>query len=197
MADNKLANPGPIGLMGFGMTTMLLNIHNAGLTPLDGHILGMGLFVGGLAQIIAGIFEFKKGNTFASLAFTMYGSFWITLVYLLVYSPIKATPGTLGTFLLIWGLFTAYMFVCTFKMSKTHVFIFGTLLILFALLVVDNYLKAAGAVEAGKLVGRIAGFEGIICGASAFYLAMAEVVNEVFGKERIPIGFFKKDKAEP
>jgi hypothetical protein len=82
-------------------------------------------------------------------------------------------------------------------MSKTHVFIFGTLLLLFILLVLDNYLKAAGAMDAGKLVGRIAGFEGIICGASAFYLAMAEVVNEVYGKAVLPIGFFRKDKAEP
>lgn len=191
--DNKLGNPGPIGLMGFGLTTILLNIHNAGFTALDGHILGMGIFVGGIAQIIAGILEIKRGSTFAGTAFTLYGSFWITLVYMLVYSPVKITPGGLGTFLLVWGLFSTYMFIGTFRLNKALQFTFGTLVLLFALLVVDNYLKAAGAVEAGKLFGKIAGFEGIICGASAFYVAMAEILNEVYGKEVLPLGAVKKE----
>ncbi|HPK53800.1 MAG TPA: acetate uptake transporter, partial [Smithellaceae bacterium] len=96
----KMGNPGPIGLLGFGMTTVLLNIHNAGLTPLDDHILAMGIFVGGLAQVIAGILENKRGNTFASTAFTLYGFFWIALVWMVYH---KFTAGTLATYLMIWG----------------------------------------------------------------------------------------------
>ena len=190
--ENKYGNPGPIGLMGFGMTTLLLNIHNAGFTALDGHILGMGLFVGGLAQVLAGMIELKKGKTFPGVAFTLYGFFWISLVYMLVYSPIKINPASLGTFLLMWGLFTVYMFIGTLRINKALQIVFGTLTILFALLVIDNYLKAAGMLDAGKLVGKIAGFVGIICGASAFYLAMAEVLNEVYGKNVLPIGEVKK-----
>lgn len=83
MSSNNIANPGPLGLMGFGMTTILLNIHNAGFFPLTSVILSMGIFYGGIAQIIAGIFEYKKGNTFAATAFSSYGLFWLSLVGLL------------------------------------------------------------------------------------------------------------------
>ncbi len=191
MAEGKMGNPGPIGLMGFGMTTILLNIHNAGFTALDGHILGMGIFVGGLAQVIAGAFEMKKGSTFAGTAFTLYGFFWIALVYILKYSG-GVNPASLGTFLLVWGLFSTYMFIGTFKMNKALQFTFGTVVILFALLIVDNYLKAAGAREAGELFGRIAGYVGILCGGGAFYTAMAEILNEVYGREVLPLGHVKK-----
>ena len=82
--DDNLANPAPLGLMGFGMTTVLLNLHNVGLWPIGAMILGMGIFYGGLAQVIAGIMEFKKGNTFGTTAFTSYGFFWLSLVFLLI-----------------------------------------------------------------------------------------------------------------
>src|SRR5512144_2046276 len=84
MEQNNLANPAPLGLMGFGMTTVLLNIHNAGFFPVVSMVLAMGIFYGGVAQIIAGIIEFKKGNTFGTPAFTSYGLFWLTLVALWV-----------------------------------------------------------------------------------------------------------------
>lgn len=84
MSSNNIANPGPLGLMGFGMTTILLNIHNAGFFPLTSVILSMDIFYGGIAQIIAGIFEYKKGNTFAATAFSSYGLFWLSLVGLLM-----------------------------------------------------------------------------------------------------------------
>lgn len=181
----KMGNPGPIGLLGFGMTTVLLNIHNAGFTPLDDHILAMGIFVGGLAQVIAGILENKRGNTFASTAFTLYGFFWIALVWMVYH---KFTHGTLATYLLIWGIFSFFMFIGTLRLNKTLQFIFGTLTLLFAMLTIGNYMVAAGAVEGGKFFLNITGFEGIICGASAIYLAAAEVLNEVYGREVLPIG---------
>jgi hypothetical protein len=181
----KMGNPGPVGLLGFGMTTVLLNIHNAGFTNLDDHILAMGIFVGGLAQVIAGILENKRGNTFASTAFTLYGFFWIALVWLVYHTH---TAGGLATFLMIWGVFSAFMFIGTFKLNKALQVIFGTLTLLFALLVIGNYAIAAGAVDMGKSILHVAGYEGIICGGSAIYLAAAEVLNEVYGKEVLPIG---------
>jgi hypothetical protein len=181
----KMGNPGPIGLLGFGMTTVLLNIHNAGFTSLDDHILAMGIFVGGLAQVIAGILENKRGNTFASTAFTLYGFFWIALVWMVYHT--HSTAG-LATYLLVWGIFSFFMFIGTLKLNKTLQFIFGTLTLLFALLTIWNYMVAAGAVDGGKFILHIAGFEGIICGASAMYLAFAEILNEVYAREVFPIG---------
>ena len=94
MHTNKLANPGPLGLMGFGMTTVLLNLHNAGFFPLNSAIISMGIFFGGTAQIPAGLLEYKKGNTFGMTAFTAYGSFWLSPVGLLLLprlGPAEAT----------------------------------------------------------------------------------------------------------
>src|SRR5512143_4045074 len=107
---NGLANPAPLGLMGFGMTTVLLNIHNAGFFPIDSMILAMGIFYGGIAQVIAGILEFRKGNTFGVTAFTSYGLFWLTLVALLIMpqfgwaAAAKSPNGFMGWYLFMWGL---------------------------------------------------------------------------------------------
>ncbi|HEY3447875.1 MAG TPA: acetate uptake transporter, partial [Myxococcales bacterium] len=111
----KTANPAPLGLMGFGMTTVLLNIHNAGFFPISAMILSMGLCYGGIAQVIAGVLEFKKGNTFGLTAFTSYGFFWISLVVLIVGPRTglmdKTPEGYMGWYLTMWGVFTAFMFV--------------------------------------------------------------------------------------
>ncbi len=186
MDQEKLSNPAPLGLMGFGMTTVLLNIHNAGFFELNTMILAMGIFYGGIAQIIAGILEFKKGNTFGMVAFTSYGSFWLTLVALLVLPEMgwwesAPTAGAMAAYLACWGLFTFCMFFGTLKKNRALQFVFLSLTILFALLAIGD---AAGSAT----IVRIAGFEGIICGISAWYLAMAEVINEAHGKEILPIG---------
>ena len=192
MAKNDiLANPAPLGLMGFGMTTVLLNIHNAGFFSLGTMILAMGICYGGLAQIIAGILEFKKGNTFGVTAFTSYGLFWLSFVFLLILPSLFPTfekPGdtALGTYLFFWGLFTGLMFISTLKKPKALQFVFLTLTILFWLLALSHFIGSLS--ETGKLIGTIAGYEGIICGLSAIYLAMAEVVNETYKKIVLPIG---------
>ncbi len=182
---HKTANPAPLGLMGFGMTTILLNIHNAGFFPISAMILSMGVFYGGIAQIIAGILEFKKGNTFGTTAFTSYGFFWLTLVALLVGPRVgimDPTPqGYMGLYLLLWGVFTLFMFFGTLKANRALQFVFLSLVVLFFLLAVRDFTGST-------LVGTIAGWEGIICGASAFYLAMAEVLAEQLGREVLPIG---------
>jgi succinate-acetate transporter protein len=186
---DMLANPAPLGLMGFGMTTVLLNIHNAGFFPEVGSmVLGMGIFFGGIAQIIAGILEYKKGNTFGLTAFVSYGSFWLTLVAMLVLPKLGLCPappaGFVGCYLFMWGLFTGLMFIGTLKANKTLQFIFASLTVLFFLLAAEHWLPASAA----HTIGRIAGFEGIVCGLSAIYLAMAEVINEMHGKTLLPIG---------
>ena len=185
MAEKEiLANPAPLGLMGFGMTTVLLNMHNAGVFTLGSMILAMGIFYGGLAQIIAGILEYKKGNTFGVTAFTSYGLFWLTLVGLLIIPQIvpgfDAPEGTaMGSYLFMWGLFTMLMFIGTLKKNLSLSVVFFTLFILFYLLALENW---------GIVSGAWIGIEGIICGFSAIYLAMAEVINESLGKTILPVG---------
>src|SRR3984885_14802649 len=115
---DKTGNPAPLGLMGFGMTTILLNLHNTGFIGLDAMVLSMGIFYGGLAQVIAGIMEWKKGNTFAATAFTSYGMFWLSLVALLILPKsglgVAGAAGlTMPAFLAAWGVFTAVLFVGT------------------------------------------------------------------------------------
>ncbi len=183
--EQKLANPAPLGLMGFGMTTILLNIHNAGFFPLSAMILAMGICYGGIAQVIAGILEFKKGNTFGMTAFVSYGFFWLSLVALIVLPKLgwaEPTPhGFMAWYLVVWGIFTFFMFLGTFKSNKVLQFIFLSLTILFFMLAARDFTGNAA-------IGTLAGYEGIICGASAFYLAMAEVINEVYDRTVLPIG---------
>ncbi len=111
--EQKLANPGPLGLAGFGMTTVLLNLHNAGFFPVTSAIMVMGVFFGGLAQIIAGILEYKRGNTFGTVAFISYGFFWMALVGIWtlpavgVVQPVSAID--MGWFLALWGIFSVFM----------------------------------------------------------------------------------------
>lgn len=182
--SGALANPAPLGLLGFGMTTVLLNLHNAGFFPLTGMILAMGIFYGGLAQLIAGIQEWKMGNTFGATAFTSYGCFWLTLVALIALPRMgfAADDGTsMAAYLALWGLFTLFMFLGTLKLSRCLQIIFGSLVVLFFLLAAE---KATG----NTALGHLAGLEGIFCGASAIYGAVAQILNEVYGRTVLPLG---------
>ena len=182
------ANPAPLGLLGFGMTTVLLNIHNAGLYPLGSMILAMGLAYGGLAQVITGIMEFKKGNTFGTLAFTSYGLFWWSLVILLILpnftlvNPTITAPDdtAMAAYFFMWGLFTFLMFFGTLKSNRAVQFVFASLTLLFFLL---TAVRLTG--NADLLL--ITGIEGIICGASAIYTGIGEVLNEVYEKTVFPL----------
>jgi succinate-acetate transporter protein len=182
------ANPAPLGLMGFGMTTVLLNIHNAGFYPMNAMILSMGFFYGGLAQVIAGIQEWKKGNTFGATAFTSYGLFWLTLVGLVllpkseIYSGMATESFPFAAYLFMWGVFTLFMFIGTLKATRALQVVFLSLAILFFLLAAGNYLGPAGA---GIL--KIAGYEGIFTGLVAIYAAIGQVLNEMYGKTIFPL----------
>ena len=183
--QDTTSNPAPLGLMGFGMTTVLLNLHNAGYYPLDSMILAMGIFYGGIAQIIAGIMEWKKKNTFGTTAFTSYGLFWLTLVGLIVLPKLnlgtKPTEVAMGWYLLMWGLFTGLMFIGTLRLNRALQFVFASLTVLFFLLAIGDFIGNAA-------IKTFAGFEGIICGLSAIYTALAQVLNEIYGKEIAPLG---------
>jgi succinate-acetate transporter protein len=187
--SEKLANPAALGLIAFGLTTVLLNISNAGFYSLNSMILAMGLAYGGLAQIIVGAMEFKKGNTFGLVAFSSYGFFWWSFVALLVLPHLTGIgsaliePQSVAAYLFMWGVFTFVMFFGTLKANRALQFVFMSLAILFFLL--TAYWQT-GAGNADLL--KIAGYEGIICGMSAVYLGLAEVLNEANGRTILPIG---------
>lgn len=180
------ANPAPLGLLGFGMTTVLLNIHNAGFYELNAMIIGMGIFVGGIAQIFAGLQEWKKNNTFGATAFTAYGSFWLSLIVIWLLpktsmgAALKSSETAVGCYLFMWGLFTLCMFFGTLKLSRTLQVVFGTLTVLFFLLAISDFTGNAQ-------LRIIAGYEGIVCGMAAFYGSVGIILNDVYGKTVLPL----------
>jgi succinate-acetate transporter protein len=187
--DNT-ANPAPLGLLAFGMTTVLLNCANAGLYELSSMVLAMGIFYGGLAQVIAGALEWKKNNTFGLTAFLSYGMFWLSLVALVImpgiFPKITGPNATaMAVYLGLWGLFTLVMFIGTLKISRALQVVFGTLTLLFALL-------AAAEATGNASIHLFAGYEGIFCGLSAMYTGLAQVLNELYGNAILPLGPVKR-----
>jgi succinate-acetate transporter protein len=183
------ANPAPLGLLAFGMTTVLLNLHNAGIFEMNSMILAMGIFYGGIAQIIAGIMEGKKNNTFGLVAFISYGSFWLTLVALIVMPKLgwipPASESAMVAYLIMWGIFTGLLLIGTARISKSLQFVFATLTILF-------FLLALGDASGNTTLKTFTGYEGIICGASAIYAGTGALLNEVYGRTILPLGLVIK-----
>jgi len=181
--DNT-ANPGPLGLCGFGLTTILLNLHNAGLFGMDTMILAMGIFMGGITQVIVGTMEWKKNNIFGTMAFTSYGIFWLTLVFLMMLPKMglgtAPTPVAMGYYLVVWGILSLGFFVVTLKLGKAMAILFGTVVLLFALLAIANFTGS-------HLIHTIAGIEGVICGSIAVYIAMAQLFEAVYGRQILPL----------
>jgi len=180
------ANPAPIGLMGFGMTTVLLNLLNAGIIPSSGWgmIFALAIFYGGIAQIIVGILEFKKGNTFGTLAFCSYGSFWLSLVALRVLPTLgwaAAVDSTsMGAYFAMWGIFTIWVLIASLKLNRGLQVVFSSLVVLF-------FLLTAAELTGISAITTIAGLEGIFCGASAIYVAGAQLLNEIYKKHILPL----------
>lgn len=166
------------------MTTVLLNLHNAGLFPLSSMILAMGVFYGGLAQVIAGVMDYRNGNTFGTTAFTSYGLFWLSLVGLLVFPKLgwaeAPDPAAMAAYLAMWGLFTGWMFIGTLKLSRGLQMIFFTLTVLFFLLAIGEFVESTA-------FHTIAGVEGILCGFTAIYVAIGIVWNQLYGRTVLPI----------
>ncbi len=185
IVKDSSANPAPLGLFGFGITTVLLNLHNAGFYEMNSMILAMGIFYGGLAQIIAGVLEAKKNNTFGFTAFTSYGFFWVSLVALIVIPKlgwaVAATSTGMACYLTMWGIFTFLLLIATFRISKALQFVFATLTILF-------FLLAIGDAAGNTAIIQFAGYEGIVCGLSAIYTGAANLLNEVYKRTVLPVG---------
>ena len=185
----KICNPAPLGLAGFGLTTLLLNFVNADIIEREsiGMVLPVGLFYGGIAQFAAGMWEAKKNNTFGFTAFSSFGAFWLafgTMILLRDTEVIEPVPlNGLSVFLAGWGLFTTYMFIGTIKISRALQVVFASLAILF-------FLLAWG--ERNHNVHTVAGWEGIFTACSALYASAAQVINEAWGKYILPLGIIKK-----
>ncbi len=183
MKETRVANPAPLGLLGFGMTTVLLNLHNAGVIPLSAVIVAMGFALGGLAQIIAGIMEFQNRNLFGATAFTAYGFFWWSLIFIWCnpFASVAADPVSMGWYLLLWCIFTLFMSIATLKHNRATQVVFFSLTLLFLLLAVSDFTGSAP-------IHTIAGFVGILCGAAAIYNSLAQIVNHEFGRTILPLG---------
>ncbi len=182
---DRTGNPAPLGLLGFGMTTVMLNLHNADLIPLSSVILSLGIFYGGLAQLLVGLMEWRKGNTFGMAAFTSYGLFWLTLVGIWTIPSLglgEPTDSTaMGCFLAMWGIYTLFFFIGTAKSNRATQFVFGSLAVLF-------FALALGDLTLIKEITVAAGYIGLVCGASAIYTGLATVVNEANGRAIFPLG---------
>jgi len=181
----RSANPGPLGLFAFGLTTLALSSINAGLIPRESvaAVVPLAFAFGGVAQIIAGILEFIQGNTFGMVAFTSYGLFWwwfALLQWTIGAGWLKAPPPAAGgTVLLCWGLFTLALWIVTFRLNKV-------LFSVFLLLVITFFLLAAG--DFGYGTGKLGGYLGLLTGLDAFLLGFFELLNTVAGRTIIPLG---------
>lgn len=185
---NGIADPGPLGLTGFATTTFVLSMINAHLVPASvaDAFLTLALFYGGLAQLLAGMWEFKKNNTFGATAFTSYGAFWMSLAGIILLEKLGlinfGADGhiAVGLFLVAWTIFTFYMWIGTFRINRALLFVFTTLLITFILLDLAEFGIIANSVPAGLV--------GLACAAGAWYTSAAGIINSTFGKVVLPIG---------
>lgn len=180
-SNQQLANPTALGLLGFGITTLLLNLHNVGLFTLDSTILAMGIFYGGLAQIIAGLIDFKRNNMFGATAFTSYGLFWMALVAIKTnVLGVANDSESMVAFFFMWGLLTLVFFIGTLKGKRSLQVVFLSLTALF-------FALAIGTSMDSELAMQIAGVIGVISGGAAFYTAAAEILNEQYAKPVLPM----------
>lgn len=183
--SNKYANPGPLGLAGFGLTTVVLSCVNAGLLPHEAIpvVVPLAFAYGGVAQIIAGILEFRTGNTFGMVAFTSFGLFWwwfALLQWTVGAGWLKAPPPVAGgVVLLMWGVFTFLLWIVTFRLNRG---VFS----IFLLLWITFFLLAAG--DFGYGTGKIGGYLGLLTGLDALFVAFIEVLNATANRVVIPLG---------
>ncbi len=179
----KYANPAPLGLTGFALTTWMLSMVNAGWytgagVPL---VLATAFAFGGTAQFFAGLMEMPRGNTFGFVAFCSYGAFWWAFALFVEFFATKVPGQFVAWWLLMWGVFTFYMWIGTLALNRAVQSIFLALWITFFLLAAGDFIGSAALHHAG-------GYVGLITAILAFYLAAAEVINETHGKVILPIG---------
>ncbi len=182
--ERTIANPAPLGLMALGVTTILLNMHNIGSFPLDSMVLSMGFFYGGLVSVIAGLMEWKNGNTFGMVSLISFGMFWLSLVGLITIPAIgigqAPGPSSLASYFLIWSVFTFIMLLGTLRTNKVIIFVFSSLALLL-------FLTGLGYALGSSTITTIAGAEGIVVGISIMYAAAAELLNGIYDRTVLPL----------
>ncbi len=185
---SAFANPAPLGLIGFGFTTVMLSLINAGILPKGGEpvVLPLAFVFGGLVQMFAGLMEFRTGNTFGTVAFLSYGAFWWWFAFLILLGShgvldLSQAGSTIAATLLLWGVFTLYMWIATFRLAKALWWVFLTLWVTYFLLGFGSLLGKHSLTHAGGLLG-------LVCGLLAMYTSFALVTNSTFGKNVLPLG---------
>jgi uncharacterized protein len=182
----KVADPGPLGLAGFALTTFVLSMFNAGILDEAGEpvVLGLAVAYGGLAQLLAGMWEFRTGNTFGAVAFTSYGAFWFSFfAYVQFFEgsvPASAAAQAVGVYLVAWGIFTTYMFVASLRTTGAIATVFALLALTFWLLGIGDWTETTGITKAGGFVGLATAF-------AAWYASFAAVTNSTFGRTVMPV----------
>ncbi len=187
----KLGNAAPLGLAGFAFTTWMLSMINAGWYDSKslGIVIALAMAYGGTAQMVAAVMEFRRGNTFGTVAFFSYGAFWWSFALFAHYFGAVVPASFVGWYLLVWGVFTFYMWIATLRANMALQLIFLALWVTF-------FLLAIGAWGVGGMT-VLGGYVGLITAVLAFYLSAAEVINEAFGRTVLPIGPFTKPASEP
>ena len=188
----SIADPAPLGLAAFALTTFVLSFFNAGLVSNTGEpvVLGLALAYGGLAQLLAGMWEFRTGNTFGAVAFTSYGAFWLSFwafeqFYAKEITDKVALGNAVGLFLISWGIFTAYMFIASLRTSVA-------IAVVFFLLATTFIVLGIGDAEADKGISHAGGYIGIATAIAAWYASFAAVTNSTFGRTVLPVKELKK-----
>jgi succinate-acetate transporter protein len=180
------ADPGPLGLAAFALTTFVLSMFNAGLVGEGGEpvVLGVALAYGGLAQLLAGMWEFRTGNTFGAVAFTSFGAFWLSFwAFVVFYAgdiPEADAGHAVGLYLIAWGIFTLYMFVASLRTT-------GAVALVFALLTITFFLLGIGDAGAHTDITKAGGYFGLATAAAAWYASFAAVTNSTFGRTVLPV----------
>jgi succinate-acetate transporter protein len=181
----KQANPAPLGLAAFALTTFVLSLTNAGIIGGSSVqvVVALALAYGGLAQLLAGMWEFKNGNTFGATAFTSFGAFWLSYAAFVWFFAANLKPadagGAVGTYLLAWGIFTFYLWIATLKHARPVMIVFLLLWITFLLLAIGEY-------QANSSITHIGGYVGILTAIAAWYASAQAIINEAFGRPVLP-----------
>jgi succinate-acetate transporter protein len=184
---NGLANPGALGLGGFALSTFILNIVNAGLVDAAtlGVVMPIAVFYGGVAQFAAGMWEVRRGDTFAATCFSSFGAFWMGLAVFFffrltgVQAFVDVPPAGIAVVLIAWGIFTGYATIASLRLPRAVTWVFITLTILFVLLAIGEF---------HPIVHTIAGYEGILCSLIAWYASAGILINTVHGRTVLPLG---------
>jgi uncharacterized protein len=183
---DDIADPGPLGLGAFAMTTFVLSVFNAGLLPsdLEPVVLPLALFYGGIGQLLAGMWEFRKANTFGAVAFSSYGAFWLSFAayvkFIAPSLPASSAGAATGLFLLAWTIFTAYMTVGALRVSGAVAAVFVALVLTFLLLTIAELAGVAS-------LGKVGGWLGIITALLAWYASAAGVINATWRRPVLPV----------